>query len=183
MAWETTVFNRPTCGRIVRTRGATVQAFPAEADDRLDNVTYSRTEHGPVRSLEEAADLRGLPPRSIIKTIVVRRSEDDYVFVLVPGDRVIDWSKLREALGERRLSMPDAEEALAVTGYVRGTITPFGARRELPVVADSLIEGTTVSIGGGGHGQSLTLSGDDLIRSVEALVADVTTEKEPMGTE
>jgi prolyl-tRNA editing enzyme YbaK/EbsC (Cys-tRNA(Pro) deacylase) len=51
------------------------------------------------------------------------------------------------------------------------------------VVADSLIEGTTVSIGGGGHGQSLTLSGDDLIRSVEALVADVTTEKEPMGTE
>jgi Cys-tRNA(Pro)/Cys-tRNA(Cys) deacylase len=157
--------------------GTEVGSFHAETDARLQGVAYTTTEHGPVDSLDEAAALRGVEARAIIKTIVIRRSDDDYVLVLVPGDRVIDWVKLRDTLGERRLSMPDADEALAVTGYVRGTITPFGAQREFPVIADSLIEGTAVSIGGGGHGQSLTLSGDDLVRAVHATVADVTKPK------
>lgn len=152
-------------------------SFPAELDERLGAVAYTTHEHGPVRSLEEAAELRGVEPRSIIKTMVVRRAEDDYVFVLVPGDRVIDWPKLRQVLGERRLSMPNADEALSVTGYVRGTITPFGSARQLPVVADELIATMTVSIGGGAHGKSLTMEGSDLIESTNATVADVTQQK------
>ena len=42
----------------------------------------------------------------MVKTIVVRRGEGDYLFVLVPGDRVISWPKLRALLGVSRLSMP-----------------------------------------------------------------------------
>ena len=84
--------------------------------------------HGSVRSLAEAAVARGVEPADVVKTMVVRRGEGDYVFVLVPGDRVISWPKLRALLGVNRLSMPDADEALAVTGFPRGTITPFGAR-------------------------------------------------------
>lgn len=151
--------------------------FPAERDSRLIGADYTTSEHGPVASLEEAAELRGVEPRAIIKTIVIRRAEDDYVFVLVPGDRVIDWSKLRDVLGERRLSMPDADEALRVTGYVRGTITPFGASRDLPVVADALVADMTVSIGGGDHGKSLTIEGDELVTLLAATVADVTKAK------
>ena len=49
------------------------------------------------------------------------------MFVLVPGDRVIAWPKLRALLGVTRLSMPDADAAKAATGYERGTITPDGA--------------------------------------------------------
>jgi Cys-tRNA(Pro) deacylase len=110
----------------------------------------------------------------VIKTMVVRRGEGDYVFILVPGDRVIDWPKLRSTLGERRLSMPDADEALAATGYVRGTITPFGASTPWPVVADSRIPGRSVSIGGGAHGVSITIDGDDLITAIDAEAFDIT---------
>lgn len=106
--------------------------------------------------------------------MVVRRGEDDYVFVLVPGDRVIDWPKLRTLLGERRLSMPDADEALDATGYARGTITPFGASNDWPVIADELVTTGTVSIGGGAHGVSIKTEGSGLIDALGATVADVT---------
>ena len=109
----------------------------------------------------------------MIKTLVVRRSEDDYVFVLVPGDRQISWPKLRALLGVNRLSMPDAETARAATGYERGTITPFGSLTAWPVVADAGVIGT-VSIGGGAHGVSATVSAADLIRVLGATVAAVT---------
>ena len=66
-----------------------------------------------------------MAPSAVVKTIVVRLADDDYRFVLVPGDREIAWRK-RSLLGVNRLSMPDAETARAVTGYVRGTITPLG---------------------------------------------------------
>jgi len=137
-------------------------------------VEHVVTRHGRVGSLEEAAAARGVEPSRLIKTMVVRRAEDDYLFVLVPGDRQISWPKLRALLGVNRLSMPDAETARTVTGYVRGTITPFGSLRALPVVADARIAGETISIGGGDHGVGAMLSADDVVRALDATVADVT---------
>jgi Cys-tRNA(Pro) deacylase len=133
--------------------------------------------HGPVRSLQEAADARGVARDRVIKTLVVRRGEDDYVFVLVPGDRQISWPKLRALLAVNRLSMPDADTARAVTGYERGTITPFGSLTAWPVVADAGVTGT-VSIGAGAHGVSATVLADDLIRVLGASVDDIT---DPLG--
>ena len=68
-----------------------------------------------------------MAPKQVVKTLVVRRGEDDYLFILVRGDRQISWPKLRALLGVTRLSMPNAETARDATGYERGTITPFGA--------------------------------------------------------
>ena len=87
----------------------------------------------------------------MIKTLVVRISDDDYRLVLVPGDREISWPKLRALLGVSRLSMPSADVARDVTGYVRGTITPFGSLRVWPVIADTRVEGT-ISVGAGAPG-------------------------------
>jgi Cys-tRNA(Pro)/Cys-tRNA(Cys) deacylase len=143
---------------------------PAICDPRLDEIEHAVVRHGRVRSLEEAAALRGVDPSAVIKTMVVRRADDDHVFVLVPGDRVIDWPKLRAFLGE-----PDADQAFAITGYVRGTITPFGSAARLPVIADVRVTGRgAVSMGGGAHGVSITVDGDDVVRVLGAAVADVT---------
>jgi Cys-tRNA(Pro) deacylase len=127
-----------------------------------------------VSSLAEAAAARGVQPADIIKTLVVRRGEDDYLFVLVPADRGISWPKLRELLGVNRLSMPDKDVARAVTGYERGTITPFGSSTAWPVVADERVAGRTVSIGGGAHGVAFTVDGTALIGALAAQSADVT---------
>ena len=76
-------------------------------------IPFTVTRHGPVRSLEEAAAARGVQPGDIVKSLVVRRADDDFLFVLVPGDRQFSWPKLRALLGTNRLSMPDAAVAKA----------------------------------------------------------------------
>ena len=49
-------------------------------------IAYDVVEYGPVRSAEEAAEARGIELAQLIKTLVVRRGDDDYVFVLITGD-------------------------------------------------------------------------------------------------
>ena len=137
-------------------------------------IRHSITRHGAVRSLEEAAAARGVQARDIIKTLVVRRGEGDYLFVLVPGDREISWPKLRAHLGVNRLSMPDKDTARDVTGYERGTITPFGSSTAWPVIAEQAMLGRTVSIGAGAHGVAATAYADDVVGALGAEVADVT---------
>jgi Cys-tRNA(Pro)/Cys-tRNA(Cys) deacylase len=153
------------------------QSARAVAAAEALGLEHTLTRHGPVRSLEEAAAARGLEPRQVVKTMVVRVSDGDHRFVLVPGDREIAWPKLRALLGVNRISMPSAEAAYDVTGYVRGTITPLGSRTPLPVVADASITGT-ISLGGGAHGVALTVDAAQLLAALDATVADVT---EPAG--
>lgn len=131
----------------------------------------------PARSPEESAELQGIPLAALLRTLVVRRGEDDYVFVLVPGGRRFDWPKLRGHLGVRRLSLPDAEEARAVTGYERGAITPFGASRTWPVILDaSALANEVVAIGGGARGVNLHLAPAELVTHLRAEVIDVSVE-------
>jgi Cys-tRNA(Pro)/Cys-tRNA(Cys) deacylase len=125
-------------------------------------------------SLEEAAALLGIRPADIAKTIVVRRAPEDYLFVIVPGDRQIAWPKLRGVIGVNKLKFPDAAEALAATGYERGTITPIGSEPTWPVFLDLRLVGCRVAMGAGAHGYSAFVEVDELVRAFEATVADLT---------
>jgi Cys-tRNA(Pro)/Cys-tRNA(Cys) deacylase len=129
-------------------------------------------------SAEEAAHLQGIPLAGLLRTIVVRRGDDDYLFVLVPARRRFDWPKLRGHLGVRRMTLPDADEARAVTGYERYTITPFGSARAWPVIVDSAVMAQpTVSVGGGAFGVNLHLQPADLVAALDAVVVDVSSEE------
>lgn len=154
-----------------------MSAARAVAAAQALGVPHEVVRHGRVGSLEEAAAARGVAPDRLLKTLVVRRAEGDYVLVLVPGDRQIAWPKLRTLLGVSRLSLPPAAEAQAATGYARGTITPFGAEEgpdgPWPLVADERVQGT-VSVGGGEHGVGLTVDAAALLAAYDAVVADVT---------
>jgi Cys-tRNA(Pro)/Cys-tRNA(Cys) deacylase len=139
-------------------------------------VAHDIVETQPATSAEESAQFQGIDLHQLLRTIVVRRAENDYVFVLVPGGRRFDWPKLRAHLGVSRLSLPDAEEAKAVTGYERGTITPFGSSNAWPVIADASIEPLAkVAIGGGRRGVNIHLAPSVLIDATNASVVDVTS--------
>lgn len=134
-----------------------------------------RTERA--RSAEESAAFQGIPVGALLRTIVVRRGDADYLFVLVPAGRRFDWPRLRDHLGVRRLTLPDADEAREVTGYERYTITPFGSTAAWPVIVDAAaMTHPVVAIGGGGFGINLHLAPSDLVRALDAAVADVSTE-------
>ena len=140
-------------------------------------LDHTVTRHDRVSSLAEAAAARGVQPRDLIKTLVVRRAEGDFLFVLVPGDREISWPKLRSLLGVNRLSMPDKDVAMQATGYERGTITPFGSTAAWPVIADASLVGDPdreISLGAGAHGVAVTVNAEAALEALTAQVADVT---------
>lgn len=140
------------------------------------NLDYRTVTIGPVSSAEEAAVARGIALDQLVKTLVVRQSDDQYFFVLVPGTRVIDWPKLRRVVGVKRLSMPPADEAFSVTGYRRGTITPFGSTGRWPVIADSYIPiDQEISIGSGISGTAIHLMASDCIRALSATVIEISS--------
>ncbi|MET0423834.1 MAG: YbaK/EbsC family protein [Actinoplanes sp.] len=147
---------------------------PAALAADAAGISYRVLRHGRVSSVAEAAAASGVEIQDLVKTLVVRRADDDYVFVLVPGDRAISWPKLRALLGVSRLSMPDADTAKAATGYERGTITPFGSARPWPVIADERTRGRTINLGAGEHGVGLQVAADEAVAALDGAFADVT---------
>ena len=153
---------------------------PALEDPRLAGVPHRIVRTSLPDSPEKSAALQEVPLGALLRTIVVRRGEDDYLFVLVPAGRRFDWSMIRAHLGVRRISLPDADEALAVTGYVRYTITPFGATRAWPVIIDaSIMDQPIVSIGGGVRGVNIHLAPADLVMALSADVVEVSSSEAP----
>jgi prolyl-tRNA editing enzyme YbaK/EbsC (Cys-tRNA(Pro) deacylase) len=146
-----------------------------EADARARGLEVELVTRPPAHSLPEAAAGLGITPRELVKTLVVRRADDDFLFVLIPGDRQISWPKLRAVVGVSRLSMPDAETARAATGYERGTITPVGSSHGWPVYADREVAGR-IALGSGRPDQALFVDAAELVRAYGATVADLTTD-------
>jgi Cys-tRNA(Pro)/Cys-tRNA(Cys) deacylase len=143
------------------------------ADAAARGIDIEFVERFAASSLEEAAQVMGITPAEIVKSLVVKRSDDTFLFALIPGDRQIAWAKLRAVVGVNKLQLPDKEVALDATGYERGTITPLGSTTAWPVFADASIVGKRVSLGAGEHGLSVFVQADDLIAGLDATVADI----------
>jgi len=127
-------------------------------------------------SLERAAELLGLETRQIVKSLVVRRhtpegAPNEYLFVLIPGDRQISWARLRAVVGVNTLSLPSPEIACEATGFTCGTITPLGCTLAWPVFADASMVGGRIAMGAGESGYSAFVEADDLIAAYGATVA------------
>ena len=143
-----------------------------EADALSRGLAVEFVERPGAGSLEEAAGLLGIEPADIVKTLVVKRKDGTFLFALVPGDRQIAWAKLRAVVGVNKLQLPDAAQALAATGYERGTITPLGSTTAWPVFADDRITGR-IAMGAGEHGLSAFVDAERLIAGLGATVADI----------
>lgn len=143
------------------------------ADAAARGIPVEFKERMRASSLEEAASILGIQPADIVKSLVVRKHDGTYLFALVPGDRQISWPKLRALVGVNKLRLPEAELALEATGFERGTITPLGSTTPWPVYVDERVAGRRVSMGAGEHGYSLFVDADDLVRGLDATVADL----------
>jgi Cys-tRNA(Pro)/Cys-tRNA(Cys) deacylase len=145
------------------------------ADATARGIDVEFIERPAANSLEGAAVLLGLPASSIIKTLVVKRHDGDFLFALVPGDRQISWGKLRGVVGVNKLKLPEASVALEATGYERGTIVPLGSTTAWPVYADTRVAGR-IALGAGEHGLSAMVDASQLLAGLGATVADITDE-------
>mgnify|MGYP001044567052 CR=1 FL=1 len=131
-------------------------------------IAYRFFRHaGKVHSLEQAARERGQRPEQIIRSILFRLAEEEYVLVLVAGLQQVDWPTLRRFLGISRMSMASEAEVLAATGYPLGAVSPFGLPKPLRILADeSIFLENEVSIGAGVRYSTIILQQADLCRAL-----------------
>src|SRR3972149_9338775 len=117
----------------------------------------------PVTSFEQAASERGQRASQVVRSILFRIAEDEFIMVLVAGPAQISWKILRKHLGRSRISMATEDEVFAVTGYRVGTVGPFGLPNQLTVLIDaSVMREEEISIGSGMRNTAIILKSADL---------------------
>lgn len=122
----------------------------------------------------EAAEQLGLDPDQVFKTLLVTTEAGAHGVGIVPVSCMLSLKGIGRALGAKRAEMCEPSVAERVTGYVVGGISPFGQRRRLPTVLDetaTLFDRIYVS--GGKRGLDVGVATDDLVRVLDATVADI----------
>jgi Cys-tRNA(Pro)/Cys-tRNA(Cys) deacylase len=119
----------------------------------------------------EAAEVLGLPPEQVFKTLL---ADVDGVLVvaIVPVGGKLDLKALAAAVGGKKAVMADPHAAERSTGYVVGGISPLGQRKALRTVLDeTALAHDTVYVSGGRRGFDLGLSPTDLVEQTNATTA------------
>ena len=131
-------------------------------------ISYELFTHdGPVRSLEQAAAERNQQPEQVVRSLLFRLAQDEFLMVLVAGPQQIDWKQLRRTLGQSRLTMAKPDELRRVTGYEMGAVAPFGLPTPVRVLVDqSVLNQTEISLGSGVRGTAVMLKTAALLKAL-----------------
>jgi prolyl-tRNA editing enzyme YbaK/EbsC (Cys-tRNA(Pro) deacylase) len=143
---------------------------PVTRDLLARGIPYRVFRHtGQLHSLEQAAEERGQRPHQVVRSILFRLAADQFVMVLAAGPDQISWPALRQHLGVSRLSMASEEEVLTHTGYVRGSVSPFGlpepadpAHRIRILIDESIFDEDEISLGSGVRNTAVMMSTTNL---------------------
>jgi Cys-tRNA(Pro)/Cys-tRNA(Cys) deacylase len=137
---------------------------------RQHDIPFREFRHpGPVKSLEQAAQERGQLPEQVVRSILFRVTEGEYVMVLVAGPQQIAWPALRKYLGESRISMAKPDLVKQVTGYQIGAVSPFGITQPVRILVDqSVLEQEEISLGSGLRGTTIFIQ----VRNLMAALGD-----------
>jgi Cys-tRNA(Pro)/Cys-tRNA(Cys) deacylase len=118
----------------------------------------------------------GMPPEQVFKTLLTTDGRSDYAFAVIPGDAELDFKKLARAAGLRKAEMAPLKDVQPLTGYIRGGVTIFGAKKAYPVYVDeTAILFEKISVSAGTRGTQVTMSPDDYLRAARALEVPVET--------
>jgi Cys-tRNA(Pro)/Cys-tRNA(Cys) deacylase len=122
----------------------------------------------------EAAEVLGVAPERVFKTLVTKVDGKSLVVGIVPVASRLDLKALADAAGGRKAEMADPAEAQRATGYVLGGISPLGQKRRLVTVLDeSASEHETVYVSAGRRGVEIVLAPSDLARLTDARIASI----------
>jgi Cys-tRNA(Pro)/Cys-tRNA(Cys) deacylase len=140
-------------------------------------IPYTASEL-PVEKLSavEAAEILGVPPEQVYKTIVVTREGNGKpLLALVPGPREVDLKALAKTLGEKKVYLPTQRQAEKLTGLQAGGISPLALlHRGFEVILDSSAQSLDeIYISAGQRGMNIRLDPSDLISLTAAKIAEI----------
>lgn len=113
---------------------------------------------------KEAAELLGLDPATVFKTLIVDVDGVGLCCAVVPVHRMLDLKAIADAVGGRKAKMAEQGAAERATGYIVGGISPLAQKKMLPLVLDvSAMEQPTIHVSAGRRGLEIALAPHDLL--------------------
>ena len=127
---------------------------------------------------ESVAEKIGLPAEQVFKTLVARGDRNGVCFAVIPGNTELNLKALAKLTGDRKIDLVALKEVLPLTGYMRGGVTAFAARKEYPVYVDeTIILFDVISVSAGVRGTQILLAPDDYLRAANAVTGDISNAK------
>jgi Cys-tRNA(Pro)/Cys-tRNA(Cys) deacylase len=123
----------------------------------------------------QIADLEGVPREESFKTLVMRGKSGAYYTFVLPVEKEVDLKAAARAAGEKSMEMIHVKDINAITGYVRGGVSPIGMKKEYPtVLAGEAAAFERIYVSGGRIGSTIHIRTKDLILATGAKVENIT---------
>lgn len=123
----------------------------------------------------EVANLLGLDPDRVFKTLVTQAKSGGHYVFMIPVACELDLKKAAAAVGEKAVAILPARELLPLTGYVHGGCSPIGMKKRFPTFVDETAQlFDTIHFSGGKVGCQIRMNPDDLARLIPFQYADLT---------
>jgi Cys-tRNA(Pro)/Cys-tRNA(Cys) deacylase len=122
-----------------------------------------------------AAELLGLPPETIFKTLVLRGASGVYAVCCIPVAEELDLKKAARAAGEKSIDLIPVKDLQPLTGYIRGGCSPIGMKKPFPTFIDGTAElFDRIGVSAGQRGIQVLIAPGDLSAFSGACFADLT---------
>ncbi len=123
---------------------------------------------------ERVAELVGMPPDQVYKTLVAVGDRNGPCFAVIPANTDLDLKALAAAHGERKIRLASLKEVLPLTGYERGSVTAIGAKKPLPVYLDEVAElFDEIAVSAGTKGIQVVIATSDYVELTGATIAAI----------
>ncbi len=97
---------------------------------------YEYLEHG---GAQHSAQVLGLDPFAVVKTLIMQDDKAQPLVVLMHGNRTVSTKNLARQIGVKSVEPCKPEVANRHSGYLVGGTSPFGTRKAMPVYVESTI--------------------------------------------
>lgn len=123
---------------------------------------------------KDVAGKIGMPVNQVFKTLVVRGDKTGVIMACIPGGSVLDLKALAACSSNKKVEMAHLKEVFALTGYIRGGVSPIGAKKRYPVYIDkSAGDWPVIAVSAGIRGCQLLLAPENLVAAQGAAVDNI----------
>lgn len=146
-----------------------VAFLKAHGVDYTEHV-YEYVERG---GAQHSAEVLGLDPFAVVKTLVMQDEKRSPLIVLMHGNRTVSTKNLARQIGVKSVEPCTPETANRHSGYLVGGTSPFGTRKKMPVYIErSILELRKICINGGRRGYLVGIAPEVCVRLLDARAVD-----------
>jgi Ala-tRNA(Pro) deacylase len=142
-----------------------------------EHLGYEVIPHRPTQTARQEADVLGISPEDVAKTVVML-TRSGFVRAVVPGSKKVDVAAVRKLLADPSASVaPEAELVLAYPMFELGAVPPFGGPGGDRILIDSsLLDRESLVFEAGSQRQSVRMRSADLLTLCAAEIAPIATD-------